>query len=44
MDQLLRWEIALGRNMFSVHDLGRLQEDAILINEKLVKEDRLSTI
>ena len=39
-------EIALGRNMFVAFMTweGYNYEDAILINEKLVKEDRLSTI
>ena len=39
-------EIALGRNMFIAFMTweGYNYEDAILINEKLVKEDRLSTI
>ncbi len=39
-------EVALGRNMFVAFMTweGYNYEDAILINEKLVKEDRLSTI
>ena len=47
MDHLLNLgEVALGRNCFIAFMTweGYNYEDAILINERLVKEDRLSTI